>query len=261
MRYFWLKLPQDFFDKEEIKIINSMPDGGEVILIYLRLLLKSIQTDGQLYYRDSKPYTKEMLAAILNTGTDQVTKALETLKELNLIEQNEDGALVLQEYQNMVGSETEWAEKKRKYRNKTQEGQEEDAKGQCPTELEKELETELEKDTPRGFDEDSPQVLVAKEMEKILLKAKPDSKRPTIQAWAKDIDYLIRIDKKNPQDIIDLFEWTQNNEFWVANIRSARKLREKWDTLELQRGRAKPKDNVVSLGELYEKAMKEEQRQ
>ena len=118
------------------------------------------------------------------------------------------------------------------------------------------------------FGEESIEINIARQMIDMMLEVKPDSKVPNqaakdLQRWAQDIDYLIRIDNRNPMDIIRVFQWTQRNDFWVANIRSPRKLREKWDTLELQMQRDKPKksqnQNLYNLAEMYKRAAEEEE--
>ena len=118
------------------------------------------------------------------------------------------------------------------------------------------------------YGEESIEINIARQMIDIMLEVKPDSKVPNqaakdLQRWAQDIDYLIRIDKRNPMDIIRLFQWTQRNDFWVANIRGPRKLREKWDTIELQMQRDKPKQvqnqNLYNLAEMYKRAAEEEE--
>ena len=44
-RYFWLKLMGDFFDRTEIRLIEKAPHGKELVLLYLKLLCKSLETD------------------------------------------------------------------------------------------------------------------------------------------------------------------------------------------------------------------------
>lgn len=99
-----------------------------------------------------------------------------------------------------------------------------------------------------------------------ILRIKPDSKVPdsnlkSLQNWGQQIDYMMRIDNRDPRDIAELFRWTQESDFWVANVRSPRKLREKWDTLELQRDRNKPKvaKSLSNLEEMYQKVKAEEE--
>ena len=73
-------------------------------------------------------------------------------------------------------------------------------------------------------------------LEKILLW-KPNFKTPSLNNWAKDIDLAIRVDKRTPQELINAIDWiytSKRGEFWKPNILSAKKLRDKFDTLELQ---------------------------
>lgn len=99
------------------------------------------------------------------------------------------------------------------------------------------------------FPENSNQYILAYQFREVLLKYKPDSKVPAnteqgLQTWAQDIDYMTRLDKRDPKKILELIDWAQRDNFWCANIRSPRKLREKWDTLELQKNSNSKKSNV-----------------
>lgn len=73
-----------------------------------------------------------------------------------------------------------------------------------------------------------------------ILKNKPDFKEPNLQSWAKEIDFMIRKDNRNPTRIRQVIQWAQKNDFWHKNILSTAKLREKFDQLELQMGKEKP---------------------
>lgn len=117
-RYYWLKLNENFFEREEIKIIEDMPNGKDYIIFYLKLLLKAIKTEGQLIFREVIPYTPNMLASITGTDIDTVRVATELFLKLGLMEKWDDGTLFMVEVQNMVGSETASARRVRKYREK-----------------------------------------------------------------------------------------------------------------------------------------------
>lgn len=117
-KYYWLKLKEDFFERDEIKIIESQKNGKDYINFYLKLLLKSLKTEGTLRFKDTIPYNLEMLSTITNCNIDTVNTAINTFINLGLMEKWEDGTFYMMEVQNMVGSETTWAEKKRDYRNK-----------------------------------------------------------------------------------------------------------------------------------------------
>ena len=112
-RFIWLKLQHDFFNRDEIRIIESQPNGKDYIIFYLKLMLKSINDNGKLLFKDTIPYTPEMLASITNTSIDTVRVAIDAFVKLDLITLLDDGALFMQEVQKLVGSETPDAERKR----------------------------------------------------------------------------------------------------------------------------------------------------
>jgi|GEM_PF-6293345 len=56
----------------------------------------------------------------------------------------------------------------------------------------------------------------------------------TEKKWAADIDRLIRLDGKLPEEIERVIRWCQSDSFWKSNILSGAKLREKWDHLQVK---------------------------
>lgn len=142
MSYFWLKLKNDFFNREEIKLIEAMPNGKDYIIFYMKLLLKSIENDGKLYFRNTIPYSPEMLANITNTNIDTVKVSVDMFLKLGLMEKWDDGTLFMIETQNMIGSESKWAKYKRLEREKKAEI------GHCPKMSKKiPIDIELEKES------------------------------------------------------------------------------------------------------------------
>lgn len=117
-KYYWLKLTVDFFEREEIKLIENMKNGKEYIIFYMKLLLKSVNSEGKLLFKDVIPYTDDMLATVTGTDIDVVRSAVNLFLKLDLMQKLDDGALFMLETQKMIGHETEWARKKREYREK-----------------------------------------------------------------------------------------------------------------------------------------------
>ena len=103
-RYYWLKLQRDFFKRHDIRIIESMPNGKDYILFYLKLLVESIDHEGELRFSETIPYNEEMLATITNTNIDIVRSAMKVFCELNMIEVLEDNTIFMQEVEKMIGS-------------------------------------------------------------------------------------------------------------------------------------------------------------
>lgn len=120
-KYYWLKLQADFFETEEVKIIESMPNGFIYSNFYLKLLCKSLKTEGRLMFKNIIPYTPDMLANITGVSVDTVRVALDLFIKLGLMQKLDDGALHMLAVQEMTGAETKWAEYKKKQRLKDKE--------------------------------------------------------------------------------------------------------------------------------------------
>lgn len=158
-KYYWLKLQKDFFKRHDIKIIENMPNGKDYILFYLKLLVESVTHNGELRFSETIPYSEPMLATITDTNIDIVRSAMKIFIELGMIEVLDNMTIFMTEVAQMVGSETQWADKKRQYRIENR-GQIEDnvrkLSAECPTvvrqeiELEKEIEIDKEIDKSTG---------------------------------------------------------------------------------------------------------------
>ena len=80
-----------------------MPNGKDYILLYLKLLVESIDHNGELRFSDTIPYNDEMISVITNTNIDIVKNAMNVFIKLNLIEVFDDDTLYMSELQNMLG--------------------------------------------------------------------------------------------------------------------------------------------------------------
>lgn len=154
-RYYWLKLQRDFFKRHDIRIIENMPNGKDYILFYLKLLVESIDHDGNLRFSESVPYNEEMLATITNTDIDVTRSAVKIFVELGMMEVLDDGTIYMTEVRKMIGSETDWARQKRIQRGDSDGGWTfstscpptvHQLSGTCPPEKEKEKDKELERE-------------------------------------------------------------------------------------------------------------------
>jgi len=150
-KYYWLKLQKDFFKRHDIRIIESMPNGKDYILFYMKLLVESIGHEGSLRFSDTIPYNDEMLATITNTNIDVVRSAIKIFTQLELMTMLDDGTIFLSEIQAMIGCETDWASKKRDYRIKLEDNQKA-IEGQKRTLSDKSKSLELEKELDKEKD-------------------------------------------------------------------------------------------------------------
>lgn len=65
----------------------------------------------------------------------------------------------------------------------------------------------------------------------------PNTKKPNLDAWAEDIRLMMQQDNRTAKQIENAIEWSQQDSFWYANIRSASKLRKQYDSLNAQADR------------------------
>ena len=84
------------------------------------------------------------------------------------------------------------------------------------------------------YSQNSDEFRLASVLYGLILKRKPDYKKPDLQEWAKHIDRMIRIDKRMPEAIERVIGWCQRDDFWQNNILSTAKLRKQFDQLELK---------------------------
>lgn len=103
-KFYWLKLQKDFFKRHEIKVVESMPNGKDYILFYLKLLCESVSHEGSLRFSEEIPYDENMLAAITNTNVDIIRSAIKIFTSLNMIEILDDGTYFMNEVNKMIGS-------------------------------------------------------------------------------------------------------------------------------------------------------------
>ena len=86
------------------------------------------------------------------------------------------------------------------------------------------------------FEADSEAYLLAKFLEKCITENNPKfpQNERQRQRWAKDFDLMIRRDKIDADDIAEIIDWCQNDNFWRSNILSGKKLREKYQQLAMK---------------------------
>ena len=157
-KYYWLKLKRDFFKRHDIRIIEEMPNGKEYLLFYLKLLVESIDHEGELRFSDTIPYNEQMLSVITNTNIDVVRSAMKLFVELKMIEVQDDATIYMAEVNKLIGSEWTSTERVRKFRQNQK-------ALQCNadvTESNTEKEIEIEKEIDKEKDSNKPQKRFAK---------------------------------------------------------------------------------------------------
>lgn len=117
-KYYYLKLKDNFFESDELIILESMPDGYLYVNILFKLYLKSLKNEGKLMFKETIPYNTQMLAQVVRHSVGVVEKAIDIFKKLELIEILDNGAIYILEIQNFIGESSSEGDRKRRYRAK-----------------------------------------------------------------------------------------------------------------------------------------------
>lgn len=143
--YFWLKVDKKFFDNLFIKRLKNMPGGYTMTVIYIRLMLESLEDDCILYYEGYFDNLVQELALKLDVSEDDINMTVAYFTKCGLIQIDDDGHATLSQAKAMVESETNWAKYKREQRKNSQDLPKLDnvqnkktLSNSCPTEIEKE---------------------------------------------------------------------------------------------------------------------------
>lgn len=117
-RYYWLKLKNDFFNQREIKKLRRIAGGDTFTIIYLKMQLLSIQSEGVLKFEGTEESLSEQLALELDEDEDNIKLTLAFLSQNNLIEQISDSEFLMPQATQSLGSEVYSAERVRRHRDK-----------------------------------------------------------------------------------------------------------------------------------------------
>jgi len=178
-KYYYLKLKDNFFESDEMVVLESMPDGYIYSNILLKLYLRSLKNEGKLMFNDRIPFNAQMLARVTRHSIGDIEKAVDIFKQLGLIEVLDNGAIYISDIQNYIGTTSTEADRIREYRQRI-------AK-------DKKLGTD---NSVQMYDKSTPEIEIEKEIElerdieKEIKPVKPSSGKPDSIPYSKVIDYL-----------------------------------------------------------------------
>lgn len=114
-RYFYLMLKENFYDSDDMVLLESMENGYKYSNILLKLYLRSLKDKGKLMYKDRIPYSVEMLAKLTRHDPDTVRRAIEIFKQMGIIEILDNGAIFMMDIENYIGKSSTEADRRRAY--------------------------------------------------------------------------------------------------------------------------------------------------
>ena len=157
-RYYWIQLAQDFFKSKEMKLLRKIAGGDTHTIIYLKMMLISLEDGGHIYYDGLADNLAEEIALVIDENVEDIKITLIFLESKGLLTRNSDRDYFLEQVPEMVGSETASARRVRKFR-------ENQIALQCNNDVTKrngdidtEIDTEIEKDV-----DENPVELIVKE--------------------------------------------------------------------------------------------------
>ena len=144
-RYYWIQLAQDFFKSKEMKLLRKIAGGDTHTIIYLKMMLISLEDGGHIYYDGLADNLAEEIALVIDENVEDIKITLIFLKSKGLLTRKNDRDYFLEQVPEMVGSETASTRRSRKHR---------ELRGlhcntiatTCNGDIEKDIDTEIEKD-------------------------------------------------------------------------------------------------------------------
>lgn len=114
-RYYWLKLKDDFFTQKAIKKLRKIAGGDTFTIIYLKMMLLAMKSDGKIYFEGIENNFHEELALELDEEEENVQLTITYLINHKLMEEYQNEYYLPESIQN-TGTESESAERVRKHR-------------------------------------------------------------------------------------------------------------------------------------------------
>lgn len=119
-RYWWLKLQEDFFRQIEIKKLRKIAGGDTYTVIYLKMMLLSLKSEGRIAYDCSESEFVENLALDIDEDEENVAVTVAFLQKHGLLigSKENESDITLPRAAEAIGSETAAASRMRDMRNR-----------------------------------------------------------------------------------------------------------------------------------------------
>ena len=148
-RYFWIQLAQDFFKSKEMKLLRKIAGGDTHTIIYLKMMLISLEDGGHIYYDGLADNLAEEIALVIDENVEDIKITLIFLESKGLLTRKNDRDYFLEQVPEMVGSETASTRRSRKHRElKTLHCN--TIATTCNGDIEKDIDTDIEKDVDKN---------------------------------------------------------------------------------------------------------------
>ena len=206
---------------------------GNTMRLFVHLLLKANHKEkkwrGQTIERGQLITGRKVLAEELKMGEQQVRTSLGHLKSTNEITIKSTNKFSLVTLVNYDFYQTKKDELTNKLTNKQP-----TTNQQLTTNNNDNNDNNIKNMSEIKFTDDSAEMKLVDLLLKKMIENNPKTKKPNKQKWCDYIEKMIRIDKYTPKEVQELIVFSQKDSFWMKNIRSASKLREKAERLTME---------------------------
>jgi len=242
----WIKIYTNMLNNKKIKRIRKMPEGNNIILIWVFLLTAAGESNksGGLFLTDTLPFKEDDLAIEFDFEVAVIRFALITLAKFEMIEIY-DAVIYIKnwdEYQNIEGLD-KIREQTRLRVARCREMKLLQSNATCNVtvtqcnaiELEQEQELDKEKElntTSQKLKFTDEQLSIAELLLSLIKDNNPNFvMRGNINTWADEIRLMVERDKINIELIQDIVIFCQCDPFWRTNILSTKTLRKQFNQL------------------------------
>lgn len=198
-RYYWLKLQDGFFNSKRIKKLRKLAGGDTYTIIYLKMQLLAMKTDGILRWTGLEDNFAAELALDLDEEPENVAVTMQYLLSCGLAETDDNTAFFLPYAVENVGSECSSAKRVREHRERKALLGNDDV---TPMKRLRNVESEIEKDIEKEI-----------EIDKEIEEESSSERRPTfddVKSFALQ-ENLTHVDPEEFYIHYKLVDWTDKD--------------------------------------------------
>jgi predicted phage replisome organizer len=242
----WIKLTTDMFDNRKIKHLRRLPEGNNIVLIWVMLLTMAgrCNSGGMIFLTENIPYTPKMLADELDFEENTVQLALKALEQLNMVVTDQGYFTIAgwDEYQNIEGMD------KIREQNRLRKQKQRDNQKLLPVSRDCHVTSRDSHATEEDIEEELEE---EKELDKEKKRKKKDFTPPTleeIEDYCKSRNN--NVDAKRFFDFFDASNWVDSKGNKVRNWKQKVITWESYNKEVKQDGQATGDSNKVRFGNI-----------
>lgn len=150
----WVKMSIDMFDNRKIKYLRGLPEGNNIVLIWVMLLTLAgrCNSNGYIFLTENIPYTPAMLANELGFPESTILVAMKALESMGMISRNEENTLLIpgwEEHQNVAALEQIRASNRKRQARYREQAKIEAVEQETPPPVEEKQEEHKEPEEPK----------------------------------------------------------------------------------------------------------------